>query len=444
MRPARPLLVLLAALLAVGAALALARVLLPEHALVSRLQLGWDAALALLALAALVDSLVRGPARSITVQRTVPSSVAIDVAVPVQLALRHASRSALRVAVTEHTDARLACEGLPHELRLASGGTTTLDYRLLPCVRGDAQLGPVELRVRSPWGLWDFRLRPLGADAVRVYPNFSPLARLAGLSIEQQVLRIGVHLQARRGEGTDFHELREFRPGDTLRQIDWKATARLRKTISREYRDERDQRVVFLLDCGSRLHAVDGESSHFDAAVDAVLLAAHVAVKHGDAVGLLTFSGEPRWLPPRKGAAQVRALLNALFDLESSTRGADYLEAARSLAVRLTRRALVVVVTNLRDVDAGDLAPALELLARRHFVVLASLAESAMGAALRAPVNTLGDALRVASIHSYLAERRRALDALSKTAALRVDCEPEKLGIAMVNAYLEVKAAGRL
>jgi uncharacterized protein (DUF58 family) len=140
----------------------------------------------------------------------------------------------------------------------------------------------------------------------------------------------------------------------------------------------------------------------------------------------------------------VNALLNAMVDLDTSTRAADFLEAARALAARQSKRALVIVVSNIRDEDTAELAPALDLLSRRHFVLLASLAESAMGDALRAPIDTLDDALRVSAIHAYREERKRALDSLPRRSALRLDCEPEKLGIALVNAYYEVKSAGLL
>lgn len=409
-----------------------------------RLWPAWVAAGIALGATCALDAVFALFARAPRVTRTVPTTVSRGEWTPVFISIENPRRARLALRVHDHHPTGASVSGLPFAIAIPPGERAQVAYRLRPTARGVHEFGDVELRLASPLRLLARHLRVAAAQQTRAYPNVRAIARYQMLAAQTRTGQLGVRRRPQRGTGLEFQELREYRAGDALRQIDWKATARLKKTISREYRDERDQRVVFLLDCGSRLHAVDGERSHFDAAIDAVLLAAHVAVKQGDAVGFMSFSGEPRWLPPRKGAAQVRALLNALFDLESSTRGADYLDAARSLAARLTKRALVVVVTNLRDVDAGELAPALELLARRHFVVLASLAESAMGAALRAPVNTLDDALRVASIHAYLAERRRALDALPRRVALRVDCEPEKLGIAMVNAYLEVKAAGLL
>jgi uncharacterized protein (DUF58 family) len=404
----------------------------------------WAAAGIALAVASTLDALLalRVPAPPVT--RTVQASLSRGEWTPVLLSIANPRRSRLTLRVYDHHPPGASVRRLPISAAIEPGGHAEITYHIRLVARGTHHFGDVELRLGSPLRLFARHLRVAAPQRIRVYPNVRAIARYQMLAAQTRAGQLGVRRRPQRGAGLEFSELREYRAGDALRQIDWKATARLKKTISREYHDERDQRIVFLLDCGQRLHARDGERSHFDDAIDAVLLTAHVALKQGDAVGLLTFSGEPRWLPPRKGAGQVRALLNGLFDLESSPRGADYLDAARSLATRLTKRALVVVVTNLRDVDAGELAPALELLARRHFVVLASLAESAMADAYRAPVHTLDSALRVASVHAYLAERRRALDALPTRAALRVDCEPRRLGVAMVNAYLDLKAAGRL
>jgi uncharacterized protein (DUF58 family) len=432
--PSRIALALAAAWLALGVAASFA----------PPLGRAWQAVGALgAALLALDAALVRfaGAPRA---ERSVPRAVSRAEWTAVRISLENASRFARWVHVHDHHPARAEVQGASQRVRIGARERALVTYRIRPERRGLHEFGPVDLRIASPLRLWERRWHAGAPERIRAYPNVRAIARYQLLAADLRTAQLGVKRRPLRGEGLEFHQLREYRAGDVLRQIDWKATARLRKTISREYQDERDQRVVFLLDCSQRLRAIDGARSHFDAAIDAVLLASHVAVRQGDAVGLLTFSGEPRWLPPRKGAAQVNALLNAMVDLDTSTRAADFLEAARSLALRLNRRALVIVVSNIRDEDAADLAPALELLSRKHFVLLASLAETAMSDALRAEITGLDAALRVAAIHAYRAERRRALDALPRRSALRFDCEPEKLGIALVNAYYEVKAAGLL
>ena len=116
-----------------------------------------------------------------------------------------------------------------------------------------------------------------------------------------------------------------------MRQIDWKATSRIRKLISREYQDQRDQQVFFLIDCGRRMTAKDGELSHFDHALNSVLLLAYVALRQGDAVGLMTFGGAPRYVAARKGAGMVNVVLNALYDLQPGMSSPDYANAATDL-----------------------------------------------------------------------------------------------------------------
>ena len=131
---------------------------------------------------------------------------------------------------------------------------------------------------------------------MRVYPNFRASAHFALLAAENQSRTTGVKQRQRRGAGLEFAELREYAQGDMPRHIDWKATARRRKLTTRAFRDEQDQQLVLLLDCGRRLRAVDDGQAHFDHALNAALLLAWVALRQGDRVGLLTFGGRDRFL----------------------------------------------------------------------------------------------------------------------------------------------------
>lgn len=161
--------------------------------------------------------------------------------------------------------------------------------------------------------------------------------------------------QRRRGDGQTFLQLREYRIGDSLRQIDWKATARMRKPIARDYQDERNQTVLFLLDCSRRMRAQDDDLSHFDHALNAMILLAYVALRQGDAVGVQSFGGEQRQLAPRSGPGRLTALINAVYDLQPTIDPPDYAEAAQLILKRQRKRALIVLLTNLRDEDQAEL-----------------------------------------------------------------------------------------
>lgn len=404
----------------------------------------WLGAGAAAALVALADGLAlqrRGP---FEVARTVPSSLAVGVAQRVELAVTSRDRRPVRVRVFDHHPANLAARGLPRELELAPDEIARFDYELRPLARGRVQFGLAELVVQSALGLWRRRVRAGAEQEVRVYPNFRVVARYELRAAENRTGELGIRRRPRRGEGLEFHQLREYRAGDSLRQVDWKATARLRRAVSREYEEERDQQIVFLLDCGRKMHARDEALSHFDHALDAVLLLAHVALRQGDAVGLSTFSGERRYLAPKKGTGQLKRVLNAVYDLESSARASDYVAAAQSLANALHKRALVVVVSNLRDEDHEELLAAARLLGRRHLVLVASMKERALSRALEAPVRDLDSALTTAATHQYLLARRTAHERLRKSGVLALDAEPQQLAVALVNGYLDVKRAGVL
>ncbi|MEM7294962.1 MAG: DUF58 domain-containing protein, partial [Pseudomonadota bacterium] len=262
----------------------------------------------------LLDALANRHPPDIELVRQLDSRLALGVAQTCRLSLSNLSQHTYYLWLNDRPPAALAMEGLPLALKLAPNQRIDVDYTVIPHARGPMRFDPAQIRVRSRWALWDFT-HTLGEPGnTRVYPNFMPLFQSA-LNVDQLVGQWGIHIRQRRGEGTDFRQLRDFRDGDSLRQIDWRATARLHRPVSREYQDERDQQVVFLLDCGRRMRARDSQISHFDHALNAMLLSAFVSLRNGDAVGMLSFAGSERWLPANKGNGQLHNLLNQIYDL---------------------------------------------------------------------------------------------------------------------------------
>jgi uncharacterized protein (DUF58 family) len=404
----------------------------------------WFGAAAVVVVAALVDALMalRLPAPELA--RRVPHALALGVRTEVSLRILNRARTRIRLEIHDHHPASLEAEGLPRAVALAPGGWTELRYQVRPTARGEARFGRAEARLASPLALWQVTRRAGEEAPVRVYPNFQALARYTLLATDNRLSQIGVHQVRRRGEGTEFHQLREYREGDPQRAIDWKATARTGRLIAREYEEDKDQRVLLVIDCGRRMASKDAALSHFDHTLNAALLLGHVALRQGDAVGMLTMGGVQRYLEPRKSVAAVHAMLNRAYDLEPTLAVPDYDLAAREVMRHMRRRALVILLTNLRDEDDETLLPALRLLATRHLVVLASLREAILGRALSARVDSFDRALTHAAAAEYLALRERVFRRIGATGVMTLDVEPERLPIALVNRYLELKREGRL
>jgi len=352
--------------------------------------------------------------------------------------------TAVEVEVYDHHPGSFETEDLPLHVRIPARGWAETRYRLRSGQRGAFGFGRLQLRMTSPLGLVQRQIRSGDPQGVRVYPDFGALAGYALLATDHRLSQIGVLQRRRRGEGMDFHQLREYRLGDSLRRIDWKATSRMHRLISRDYQDERDQTILLVLDCGRRMAAADAETTHFDAALDAALLLAHVGVHHGDAVGAITMAGEPRFMTPRKGQRSVTLLLDMLYDLQPGLRTPDYYASAVEIMRRVRKRALIVFISNLRDEDDDTLHPALALLRKRHLVLFASLRERVLTQTLAAPVTDLDAALTHAATADYLQARRASFGRLERAGALLMDVEPQQLAIALVNRYLETKRSGML
>lgn len=404
----------------------------------------WKLAAALLLMLALWDFLGLRAISSPAVTRELRTSIPVGVWSKVSLKLINESDHLLVMRVHDHHPGDFQSEGLPCHLNLPANRQATVYYRLLPTRRGDGRFHGVDLLLLSPLALWNQkRFIDLSAE-VRVFPNFREIAHYALLATDNHLSQMGVRRRQRRGEGSDFHQLREYRTGDALRQIDWKASSRYRRLISKEYQDERDQQLVFMLDCGRHMRHQDEDGAHLDHALNAMLLLSYVADRQGDAVGFLSFGGMSRWQPPMKGGQVVRRLLDRTYDLDSSLQAADYLAAAHQLMPLQRRRSLVVILTNTRNEETGDLLKAVALLSRRHLVVIADLREQSLDRAVDQPVRDLSSALLFQGVVDYLSLRRQAHETLRHRGALIIDSEPRQLPVKLVNTYLDVKGSGRL
>jgi uncharacterized protein (DUF58 family) len=334
---------------------------------------------------------------------------------------------------------------------LPGGKVTETTYIVAPTRRGEVTFAPADVRVRSRWGLCELLERLGPSEMRRVYPDFAQVARYAWLAGDRRLQEIGVKTYQQRGQGTDFKQLSEYRVGDSVRHIDWRATSRQAKPIVREFQDERDQCVMLLVDCGRRMRADDRDgrigATHFDQVLNAVMLLSYVALKQGDAVGAMTFGtpdGDQRSFAPRKGAHTLNAMMSALHGVQPTPTHSDYVTAAQDLLRRQRRRALVIVITNFRDEDSTELSQALRLLRSRHLVLLASLRERVVGELMAQPLVSGEAALDVASAQLYEQSRRDAFNRLSARDALMVDAEPSRLGVELVNRYHAMKRAGTI
>jgi len=379
-------------------------------------------------------------------ERRLPAALAVGVAHTVTLVLDSRQASAGEqwlVADLHPPDDPLT--GLPKTLTPAAGHDhTEVRYRYRPTRRGTVTFGDIELWLPSPRRFWQGRRRIAAQRRIPVYPDFSPIAR-AALAVDKSRGRFGTRVQARQGEGLEFHELRDYQPGDSPRRIDWKATARRQRLITRHYQDEQNQSVWVLLDGGRRMALPIGDLTAFDHGLNAALLLAWSALRQGDRAGAMLFSAQqPRWLDPVHGPRGIQSLLKGFYDVHPADRASDFSEAARHFHGRWRRRALVVIISRVQSEDSDDLLAAVRMLGRRHLVMVADMELPEQAALRHACVTDLDDALRVTADAHEQQQRRELHVRLRHAGAHLVATTPDTLAERLGQAYQQLKQAGRL
>jgi uncharacterized protein (DUF58 family) len=337
----------------------------------------------------------------------------------------------LRTVVRQPATAELRVE--PQEAVGHLGGS------LIGIRRGRHTLPAIALRVDGPLGLGSWYGRS-GEDAeVLVYPDVPQARRLARAARGGRLSTEG-RRRGPLGLGTEFESVRDYQHDDDVRQINWRATQRLGRPMSNQYRVERDRDVICLIDCGRLTAAPLGDRTRLDVALDAAVAVAETADELSDRVGAIAFdSAVLRALPPRRRGA--KAVLTAVFDLEPRSVDSDYRRAFA--AVSEGKRALVVVFTDLvEEAAARPLLDAIPVLARRHAVVVASVADDELEELVVSEPSRLIDVYRSVAAGDVLAAKDRVVAALQHAGVDVVTASAEAFAAACVRSYVRMKARG--
>lgn len=323
-----------------------------------------------------------------------------------------------------------------------SQGTVNLDATVVARRRGRHMLPGVATRHDGPLGLGRWFHRSGEDVELLVYPDL-PAARRLAIAVRTGRFRDpGLRLRGQLGLGTEFESIRDYLPDDDIRQVNWRATARLGRPMSNQYRVEQDRDVICAVDTGRLMGAPLGDRTRLDAALDVVAAVALVADEIGDRCGAVAFDAAiRRQLSPRRSGGD--AVVRALFDVEPTATDSDYELAFHTLAG--AKRSFVLVLTDLLEPGAArPLMEALPILARRHAVVVASSTDPDLESLIRTPPARIVDAYATSVAVEVLEARRLVTRRLRHAGVEVIEAPPNKLGGACVGAYLRAKARARL
>ncbi|OON72131.1 DUF58 domain-containing protein [Streptomyces tsukubensis] len=416
------------------------------------LEPGWTGIAAFngsVALAMMCDYALAAPVRKLLFTRSGDTSVRLGESVDVTLTVTNPSGRPLRARLRDAWPPSSWAAGSEvaasrHRLLVPAGERRHLATELRPTRRGERRAERVTVRSYGPLGLAARQGSHTVPWAVRVVPPFhsrkhlpAKLARLRELDGRTSVLT--------RGEGTEFDSLRDYVPGDDTRSIDWRATARQSAVAVRTWRPERDRRILLVLDTGRTSAGRVGDVPRLDAAMEAALLLGALASRAGDRVDLLAYDRRVRAAVQGRSAGDVLpALVDAMATLEPELVETDARGLTAGALRSASRRSLIVLLTTLDAAPMEEgILPLLPQLTKRHSVLVASVADPGVRR-MTAARGTVEAVYSAAAAEQAQAERGRITEQLRRHGVTVVDAVPEELPPALADAYLSLKASGRL
>ena len=398
---------------------------------------------ALLALAAVYEARVLAGALPALARRVEPRLL---VGVENQVVLRIQNQTGLNLRATVRDDFPDAFEPDPDAVEapiaLAPHARAELRYRVTPKERGRYHFGALHVRLEGLFALGAAIATLPAREAVRVFPNLRGPKRYELAARLGSLHSVGVRTVRRAGGGGEFEQLREYVSGDSLREIDWKATAKRNRPVTRVHGQEQSQTVLIALDAGRMMATKLDELTKLDHAIHAALLLAYVALRSGDRVGVVVFADDVlTFVPPNRGRNQYRRILEALATVEASPSYVDFRRLSAFVRARVPRRALLVVFSDLLDdSQALPLAEQAAALRAKHLPLCVTMNDPVADALAFAPATSAQDVYRRAAAAALLEDRDAIRVHLRKAGVGLIEAPAAELAVATVNRYLDIKS----
>jgi len=422
-----------------------------RHPQLAYAMLLWDA---ILLLAALLDGLRLPPPLTLTASRSWLSAPSLGNRVEIELTLTHPNEILLDCTLTDDLPPELLETPAIHTLRAYPRQPASVRYSLQPRERGDVHAGDLYIRYRSALGLVSrWSVAPL-AQPARIYPELRSAEEQSLFLAKSRKIDLQLRQMRYRGLGREFESLREYRPGDDLRDVCWTASARRGDLVTRQFQAERSQSVWIVLDTGRLMRArvKDGPHTHtshshsssytkLDYACSTAVALAQLAQFSGDKVGLLGYGRRiQQQLLPGRGAGHMRQFLESLAQLQAEPSESDHLRATAILGRLQPRRGLILWITDLAEsAMRPEVIDGAAQLLHRHVVLFVAMAQPEVAAIARAIPQNVEEMFRSAAAQEMASRRELLLARLRDQGAIALDTLPSQMTASVLNNYLSIK-----
>jgi uncharacterized protein (DUF58 family) len=424
--------------LAVCATLFILRYFFPIIGVVS------DIALIAIILIPLADIVLLFVRRGVFAERKTPDRLSNGDDNPISIICESLYGFPIRLSIIDEIPHQFQRRDIAFRTELSPGESKTITYQLKPTQRGVYQFGDVNVFVSSPLRMIERRFRFSGSKDVAVYPSFLQMRKYELFAISNRLTQAGIRRIRRIGNAREFDQIREYVQGDEYRTVNWSATARRSQLMVNQYQDEKSQNVYAVIDMGRAMKMPFNSMTLLDYAINSALVMASIAMLKDDKAGLLTFNNHIGSLrKAEKSPAQLQAILETLYNQETTFAEPDYELLYTTVKRTITQRSLLLLYTNFESLTSlKRQLPYFIHLAKSHVVCVIFFENTELKTVLDSEPTSLEDIYIKTIAEKFAYEKKQIVRELEKYGIYSVLTAPEHLTVNTINKYLEIKSRG--
>jgi uncharacterized protein (DUF58 family) len=381
-------------------------------------------------------------AAGITGSRQTPERLSNGDENEIRILVESRLRVDVKLQIIDEAPAQFQARDLKFMANLVAGEKKEIIYSLRPTKRGEYEFGNINAFLRSILGLVSRRVILEAHKSVPVYPSFIQMRKYELLAISNRLVETGLKRIRRIGHNLEFEQIKKYVPGDDVRTINWKATARKADLMVNNYQDERSQQVYSLIDKGRVMQMPFQGMTLLDYAINAALAISNIAIKKSDRAGIITFQDKIGvMLPASRLNKQIASILDLLYNQKTAYRESDFSVVYSIVRRRITQRSLLFIFTNFETLYSLERQlPFIKSLSSQHLVVVVFFENTEMKSLIEQDAQSIEGIYYKSIAEKFSIDKKMIVRELQKNGIQALLTPPEKLTINTINKYLELKA----
>lgn len=400
----------------------------------------------LLLLLFLADIIMLFSRSAITAERQLPEKFSNSDENPVLVSIKSTYHFTTFIEVIDELPIQFQKRDFLKTLKIPAGGELSFEYFLKPVERGEYFFGSLNVFSSSPLKLARKRDKFDRSQMVRVYPSFIQMKKYDFMAIDQKIAQPGLKKIRKIGHTMEFEQIRDYVPGDDVRSINWKATAKHGDLMVNQYQDERSQPVFSVIDSGRTMKMPFNGLKLLDYAINSALAFSNIAIRKKDKAGLITFSNKiEKWVSGSSKKTHLNLLLENLYNVDSRFLDSDFGLLYTHLKKRLPQRSLLLLYTNFEHISAlRRQLPYLQTISRKHLLVVIFFENTELESLISSKAENIPQIFDQTIAEQFSYDKKLMARELQKHGIQTILTKPEELTVNTINKYLEIKKRGIL